>query len=296
MTGLRKSILFMLIHLTILFNMERFDFGQQNVIDIQTFVYLLAILAILVTLFFKALQHISVYASVVGWAIVYVLLKLFFSHDRPILGDIYTYITVTELSLLTITIFLAHDLSRTLHNFEEVVEKVTLPRLGQRILPLKEAAEDIKTEFIRSRRHNRPLAVMVVNMEVDHSEITLQRTVKEIQKAMLTRYLSSSLAQVLSKIVRRTDMILAQEGENGFVLLCPETNTEGLYILADRLQTTAADDLGVKVKCGFAAFPDEALTFDELLSKARINTVGPEDLPVYTYPSSYEKAEKEKVK
>ena len=43
---------------------------------------------------------------------------------------------------------------------------------------------------------------------------------------------------------RRTDLIMDPEDENGFILLCPETNGEGSEVLAARLEETVREELG----------------------------------------------------
>ena len=54
MRQLRRSILLLLLALTIFFNIERLDFNQQNVIDIQSFVYVLAIVVVSAALWARA--------------------------------------------------------------------------------------------------------------------------------------------------------------------------------------------------------------------------------------------------
>lgn len=295
MTSIRKSIIFMLIHLTIVFNLERFDYSTQNVIDIQTFVYVLIIAMVVMTLAIRPLQRISLYVSLMGWLVVYGGLKLLLFNSRPILGDLFTYLTALELAIIAITVFLISDLSQTLHDFEDVIDKVTIPRLGQRVLRMREAGEEIKTEFIRSRRHSRPLSVLVVNVNTETPAFNLEKTVREIQRNMLLRYLASSLSKILSKEARRTDLIVEKNDERGFVMLCPETTAEGTLILAERIQQIATDQLGIKLDYGIASFPDEALTFDELLQRAQENLM--EEKPdVLPFDSAEDEAEEVKTR
>ena len=279
MTSLRKSIIFMLIHLTIVFNLERFGTSAQNIINIETFVYVLVIAIIVLTVTLKPLQYISIYTLALGWLVIYAVLKLTVFATRPILGEPFIYLTITEMGILLITVFLAHDLSRTLRDFEEVIDRVTVPRLGQRVMRIHEAGEEIKTEFIRSRRHSRPLSVLVVRINTAVPTFNLEKTVREIQRNMLMRYVASSLSKILSKEARRTDLIVEKDDERGFVMLCPETTAEGTLTLAERIQQAAYEELGVQVDYGIASFPDEALTFDELLRRAQEN-VKAEEVPV----------------
>jgi GGDEF domain-containing protein len=278
----------MLIHLTIVFNIERLDVNGRDVINIQSYVYGVIVIAILTTLISRLLQRYSVYFGLFFWITIYAGFKIFVFTNRPLMGGIYTYLSITELALLCIAIFLAYDLARSLSEFEGVIEKVTFPKHGERVIEMKAANEDIKTEFIRSRRHNRPLSLLVIEMDPDTKKISWERTVQSIQKKMLNRYLLASLAQILLKEARRTDLIIEQDDQDGFILLCPETTAEGSFILVERIQNLALDRLGIVINCGVAAFPDEALTFEDLLQKARCCNYSPGKLAAYSYPGPHD--------
>jgi GGDEF domain-containing protein len=254
--------------------MERLDISGKNVIDIHSYVYALIAFAILAILISRNHQILSAYFSILIYEAVYVALKLLVFNNRPLLGGIYTYLSITEMTLLAISILLAYDVARALTEVEGVIEKVTFPRHGERVIPINEAVEDVKLEFIRSRRHNRPLSVVVVGIEPHELMSNFEQAVKKIQKAMVTRYILASLANILSMEARRTDLIIDQVEKDRFILLCPETTAEGSNVLSERIQSIANERLGVKVKCGLAAFPDEALTFEDLLQKAQDNLGG----------------------
>jgi len=288
MTSLRRSILFVLLYLAIVFNIERLDVGGLNAIDIQPFVYLVISSAILITLISRLLQRYSVFYGVIIWSLIYLGLKLTIFASRPLFGGIYTYLSITELAFITISVFLAYELARSLGEFESVIEKVTFPKHGEHFVEMRAATEEIKTEFIRSRRHNRPLSLIMIEMDPNTNKSQLEQTVKNIQKTMLNRYLLASLAQILAKEARRTDLIIEQTGQDGFVLLCPETTAEGSYNMAERVQFLAMERLGISVSCGIAAFPDEALTFEDLMQKAKFSMLTPEKLTTFAFPEPQE--------
>jgi hypothetical protein len=52
-------------------------------------------------------------------------------------------------------------------------------------------------------------------------------------------------------------------------VLCPETDTTDIIFLAQRISQIVEDRTGLQVNCGIASFPDEALTFEDLLFMAR---------------------------
>lgn len=268
MRNLRFSILALLVHLTLFFNIERLNLGSDNAVNIQTFTYILGIVAIVAVISLRSLWQSSVYVSIVGWLGVYGLYKFFTFDQRPLFGGIYTYILFTEMTLLVSGIWLAHHLARQLFDFEEAVANLTFIDSSRTVRRLNEALEDIQTEFIRSRRYKSPLSVVVVELETGSIQTALHRTVMEVQKAMMSRYMLTSLARLICSALRRTDMVIEQREQGRFIVLSPETSAENSAILVQRIQAAAAEHLGIDVKCGVASFPDSALTFDELVHQA----------------------------
>ncbi len=268
MKHLARSIITLLIGLAVFFNMERMDFGQQNVIDIQTFVYGLGILAVIAIIMIPALWNTPLPVSLALWLGLYLLCRLSFFSSRPLLGGVQTYLSITEVALLSILVLLAHNVGRGLHDFEEAVKNITLSDVNRRVRNMDEAIEDIRMELVRSRRHQRPLTVMVIEAKPESIRAVLHRTVQEVQRAMMTRYVVTSLARVIGNQLRRTDMVLDQRDRGRFVILSPDTNVASSSVVVGRIQAAAAEQLGVSIACGLASFPDDALTFEELVHQA----------------------------
>jgi len=283
MTRLRKSILFIIFYLLVIFNIDKLGYGSAEFLRIAPFVYALVIGAVVATLVLPFLQRHSIYYSIVLWALIYLIIRLVLINHRPLFGGAYIYLTITEISILSIAVVLSYELVHSLHELEEIVANVTMPKGRQRVLAISEAEADIDTEFARSRRYNRPLSVLVVRITPNNNQMDIARVVKDIQQSMLNRYMLASMAQMISKVARRTDLIIEKDTNNSFVLLCPETNTEGVYNLAERLQHMATQYLGIDLRFGVASFPDEALTFDDLLKRAEVQSVTPTALPVYSF-------------
>ncbi len=274
MRQLRLSAIILIAGLTIFFNLERLDVGQENIINLSTFVYVIGALATISIIALPFLWRSELYIALALWVGIYVVSKLLIFNEEPLLGGINTYLTITELVLLSILIWLTHIVARSIHEFEEAVEKITLPRVSRHVRSLEEGGEAIQLEIIRSRRHNRPLSVVVVEPEEESIQITLHRIVHEVQQSMMVRYVITSLARVLSSVLRRTDLMLEQQEQNRFILLCPETDAAGVQVVVDRIQAAAANQLGITVRCGTASFPEQQLTFEQLVehAKARLHS------------------------
>ncbi len=279
MRQLRASVIVLLFSLTVLFNIERLDIIEQNVIDLDTFVYVLTIAAVLAIVALPVFRRMAAPPTVAIGLGVYALGKLVFLNGRPLLGGIHTYQVVTEVALLSINIWLAQRVAHALLDFEEAVQNITMEGVSRQVKPLDQSTEDVQTELIRSRRHNRPLSVVVVKPDPASIQVTLHRTVLDVQRAMMMRYVVTGHARVLRTELRRTDVVMEERDQDRFVILCPETDAAGSTMLAERIRATIEGQLGVKVACGIASFPDEALTFDELVHRAESQLVESAALP-----------------
>ena len=271
MRHLPRVLVALVVDLAIFFNVERLDYGQENVIDIDSFVYGLGLLALIAVIGVPGLRRWRTAAVGAGLAGAYFVLKassFTFLGGHPLIGGIYTYLSITELALLLFTIWLAHKAARALGDFEEAVQKVTFTDSNKRIRQLDDATDEIQLEMFRSRHYHHPLSIVVVKPEPGVIQTSLHQAVQEIQQAMLHTYLLNSMARKLSSYIRRTDLILEQRDQGRFIIMCPDTNADDLGLLVEYIQAIAQEQLDTQVVCGTASFPDEAITFEELLRQA----------------------------
>jgi GGDEF domain-containing protein len=260
------------LDLTLFFNLERISFGEDyyHFINIQGFVYGIALLSVISILVLPWLYKWNVAVPLVFWLGVYLVGKLliFKSPSHPAFGGFATFVTLAEITLVGLTIGIAHALARALQDFEQAVRNITLSGISHRLQNVDRAAENIRTELIRSRRYHTPVSVLVVEPEKESIQATLNRAVQEVQKAMMGRYVITSMAAVLTRILRRTDMVLEQGEKSRFIIVSPETDAEKSKVLMQHIRSTIADEMHVKVNCAVAEFPGEALTFEELVHHA----------------------------
>lgn len=302
MITLRRSVILLILALTVFFSIEIVS-TQFNItglaadpfhidteiegafINIEPFVYAVGILSVISVLTLPALWRPNVYRPIALWLGVFLLLKAVTVQFQltEIIGGTHAYLTATEIALLLLLIWRAHDTARQMHDFEEAVSNITFADMSRRIKKMDDAEDDIQTELIRSRRHHHPLTVMVIEPEVESIQVALNRTVQEVQRAMMSRYVITSLARVVSNQLRRTDVVVEQREKNRFIIISPDTTAANSAILADRIQAAAAVQLGVLVSCGVASFPDQALTFDELVQQAKSNLHSPVDIASAVY-------------
>jgi GGDEF domain-containing protein len=67
--------------------------------------------------------------------------------------------------------------------------------------------------------------------------------------------------------IRQTDIVF-RDSYNRFVVLCPETALQNSQNLAERIADSIYKKTGIQVSWAVATFPDDALSFDDLLDVA----------------------------
>jgi hypothetical protein len=68
------------------------------------------------------------------------------------------------------------------------------------------------------------------------------------------------------------------------MVLCPETDFPNASLLAQRIAQAIKERTSLRVLWGVAAFPEEALTFEDLLQKARERLTDSISLPSEVVP------------
>ncbi len=275
MTHVKRLTIALILELTLFYNIERLSFGESyyHYINIQSFVYGLGLIAVLGTLLVPALRRMHVGPVVALWLGAYALGKLLvFRNPTRVAFDGYNFfVTFTEIALLTLAVLIAHALARALKDFEQAVENITLNGMTRRLRQVADAAEDIETELVRSRRYHTPLSVVVVEPKEQSFRVTLNRAIEQVQKAMASRYVLTGIASLLTNVLRRTDMIPEQPDKGRFIIFSPQTDARSSQVLSRHIQSVIAERLHVSVECGVAVFPSDALTFEELVHRAESN-------------------------
>lgn len=271
MKQLNWALAKLFIGLAVFFNIERLDFSQTNsfnFIDIHSFVYVLGIVAILMIIFIPAVARISLPLLASFWGVIFLVFKLAIQPQRPLLGGLYTYLSLTEGSFLILLVYLAYEVARALRELKDMADYVALSHTGTHLPQLDEAGSKIRREMTRSRYYHRAFSVIVVKPDQHGLEKAVPSLMEEIKEGIAKRFMSAKLAQALGERLRVVDTVLEDQENEAFVVLCPEVDTFGTSLLAEHIRQTVMDQLGLTVHCGTASFPDEAITFEALVQEA----------------------------
>jgi GGDEF domain-containing protein len=276
MTNLKRSFFGAAIYLALIFVLGQMDYADRPIINFASYFYLAVMVAVPLTLFFPSISRVSVYVPIFVWAGVYlVLLQIINRNYSANQGEL--SVVVLEFILLEVGVWYAHQLAVQISHAESIMDALALSAFPNQARNIESENQRIKIELTRSRRYNRPLSVVLIEVESEAEKIT-REMLKSIQHDLLSRFTTARVGQIIDDRIRQTDLVLRDQ-KGRFIVLCPETDFPSAVLLGKRISYAIKERTNLGVLWGVAAFPDEALTFEDLLQKARDRLVPSAPLP-----------------
>lgn len=281
MTNLKRSFFGAAVYLAVIFVLGQADYAGRPLMNFANYFYLAVLVAMPLTLFFPRISRISVYVPLLFWAVVYiVLLQLINRNYSATKGEL--AVIALEFMMLEIGVWFAHQLATQISHAESIMDALALSAFPNRARDIESENQRIKIELTRSRRYHRPLSVVMIQPESDDEKL-IREAFRNIQHDLMSRFTSARVGQIIDDRVRQTDLVL-RDYKGRFIVLCPETDLANASLLARRISQAIKERTSLRVFWGAAAFPDEALTFDDLLQKARERLVDSTSLPGEVLP------------
>jgi GGDEF domain-containing protein len=276
MTNLKRSFFGAAVYLAVIFVLGQADYADRPLINFANYFYLAVLVAVPLTLFFPRISRISVYVPLLFWAVVYiVLLQLINRNYSANRGEL--AVIALEFMMLEVGVWFAHQLASQISHAESIMDALALSAFPNRARDIDSESQRIKIELTRSRRYHRPLSVVMIESESDDEKIT-REAFKNIQQDLMSRFTSARVGQIIDDRVRQTDLVL-RDYKGRFIVLCPETDFSNASLLAKRIAQAIKERTSLRVLWGVAAFPEEALTFEDLIQKARERLVDSTSVP-----------------
>jgi len=265
MTNLKRAFFWAAIYLAVIFVLGQADYSGRPIINFASYFYLAVMIAVPVTLFFPSISRVSTFVPLLVWAGIYlVLLQMI---DRNLSANEGEFaVIILEFVLLEAGVWFAHQLALQIGHAESIMDALALSAFPNRAHQIEEESQRIGIELRRSRRYHRPLSLVVIESESEDQKTT-REMLRSIQHDLLNRFTSARVGQIIDDRVRQTDLVM-RDHRGRFVVLCPETELENTILLAKRIALAIKERTNLHVLWGVAAFPEEALTFDDLLQKA----------------------------
>jgi GGDEF domain-containing protein len=266
MTSLKRSFFGAAVYLAVIFVLGQADYADRPLINFANYFYVILLVAMPLTLFFPKISRISAYVPLLFWAVVYIASLQLINRDYSAnKGEL--PVIALEFMLLEIGVWCAHQLASQISHAESIMDALALSAFPNRARDIDSESQRIKIELTRSRRYHRPLSVVMIKSEAEDEKIT-RETFKTIQHDLLSRFTSARVGQIIDDCIRQTDLVL-RDYQGRFVVLCPETDLPNASLLAKRISQAIKERTNLSVHWGVAAFPEEALTFEDLLQRAR---------------------------
>ncbi len=259
MRELRLWLTLMLIWFFCLYNVER----MHAPINLASFVYVLAALVAFVVVAIPSLRRVHVAWLLLAPMPFFFAMKMHFGYQ--IFGSNIP-LTVTEIVAVVITILLARRIAHGLDEFLEAVQSSMLRHREDSSRPFEVGQYDIYREIRRARAHHRPLSLMAISPNGGSVHVARSELIEQIQRESVGRYVRSQVANLLAVETRESDVITEREGY--FVTVLPETTSEEAQRFAHRLKENSETQLGFGLRVGLASFPDQDVTFEQLLARA----------------------------
>jgi hypothetical protein len=173
--------------------------------------------------------------------------------------------TLAFSALLVVGALLGRTASARFPGLHLIAAAASADRLARESVLLDERA---RTELTRARRYQRPFSVIAVTVDCDQRRRARERLV--------------TAAQAMAGTLRVTDVVgVTEDGEAVAVL--PDTERGVVADLVARVGESIAAT-GATGRVGYASFPDDALTWQELKDAAREHTVALQRIePAPTY-------------
>jgi len=264
MTGLKRSFVWLTLYLALILVLGQSDYAGRPIINFASYFYLAVMVAVPVTLFFPSVS--KAYIPLLFWGGVYmVILK---TVDRSVST---TYIDlpiiVLEFVLLEVGVWFAQQLATEIRYAESLMDTLAFGAFPNRVRDIEVESQRIKVELTRSRRYQRPLSLLMIEVEPD-IEQTASAIARTIQHDLMNRFSFARVGQVIDDLIRQTDLFL-KDRRGRYVILCSETRLPEVELFANRISEAVKEKTGLRMFWGYASFPDEALTFEDLMQKAR---------------------------
>lgn len=189
-----------------------------------------------------------------------------------------------ETGAIGLTIVLANLLGTQINVIQQIFEDAGLSKLQKDVDSFETGQSSIYREIRWARRYHRNAALLAVAIDDRSLEKLVgqsgkrdltPRLMKVMQSEVWRTYALSQLAKML--IDELGDGAIITQRREHFVVLLAEVDREQSRGVAAKLEAKAEEKLGIRLRVGSAAFPDEAVTFEMLLLRAEAAMRGPAD-------------------
>ncbi len=264
MTKIRTWIIIVILFLSVVFNLDQAclnSFASKGIFNIS--LYMLVFFGVILPLLFPALGSLPIFIVPTILSTVYILLQYIVPFP-PLLSDTrFAFSTILGIFILIASGILGMLLARALRQTQLSI-KSDQSNISSPESSIALEQKNLKDEFLRTRQNNRPIALIILQPELQLLITTRASNpnagTTQIQPALVYK----AIKEAIAKKARISDIAIGHAYKGRFLLSCPDTNKAGAITLMTRLKSTLNDQLGIDIRGGIAIYPDDSLVFEEL--------------------------------
>ena len=266
MLSLPRYILSLVLWLSFFFNVERLYINKTELIDIARSTYFLVTIFGVLGVILPQWRRIPAALLLALASLAFAVTKLLY--NRPYWGDGYTYVTLFELTAVLLTVTLAHRVGQLTADFGETLRTLLFSGLEGRIHPAEQAEVIVSREMQSARRGNHALSLLLIEPDTRDAKIDLTITAQEIQRLFARRLALVSLTRLFAANLRGSDSIVDDSNHGRWLLMTSEVQRAQTSAILKRLNEQTTRGFGIKLRFGVASYPEQGLTFEDLVAKA----------------------------
>ncbi|MBI4790814.1 MAG: hypothetical protein HY782_27610 [Chloroflexi bacterium] len=266
MLSLPRHILLLILWITLFFNIERLHINRTGLINIAPATYVLVAGLLVAGLILPQWRPRTGAILLLVGLLGFVASKL--ANGLPFWGDAFTFVTLFELTAVVISVALAYRVGQLTADFVETLRSLLLPDLEGRVHHPDQAEALLKRELQAARRRSYPLSILLLEADTNGAKIEPSATAQELQRLLARRVGQVTLTRLIANSLRPSDSIVQQVEQARWLLLTSEVRQSEAAAILHRLNEQTTRQLGIKLKYGIASYPDQGLTFEDLLAKA----------------------------
>ena len=160
------------------------------------------------------------------------------------------------------------------------------PKSSMDVKTLTESQNEIHREIARARRYKRPLGLIAFEPK-GNPETFFEDYLAPIHPILFRGFVIKNLADYLHSESRYPDLVIEDKAAHRILCLCWDSDREELQRAANRLTELASKHLTLPIDSGYAVFPNDAVTFDQLVASAYQHLEANREVPsLATLPTS----------
>ena len=176
------------------------------------------------------------------------------------------FLTVIRVGAIMLTAVIAHQINVHLYEVEKAVSALAFTDFSPWPNAFSDAQTAMYRELQRARHHERPLSLVVIEVDETTMEMEIPKVADEIRHSMTKKFMLAKVAHVLDDNLPRFHTFALRD--NCFIAAMPETTAEEASELLQSIGALTATNLGLTIYSGIASLSTEATTFEALVDLA----------------------------